>query len=237
MRNLAKFLENPFDDPAIKWARLLAFSTDNLQRMIANNESGELAARITATTNALTLVGEMASDDETKLGLRIARKKAKKSFRDALPARIAKVSAAVVAKFGPESEQWLECFPHRRSIFSTCTDDALKDHLAQLKTAMTEYAADLGAPVLAEVDAMVTGWNTVWTGSEESTANKEASADDRRLARENLQLMLFLNLVKLMEMFPRQPEKLPLYMQQSLLEAPASGDEEEEEPPAPVPTP
>ena len=47
--------------------------------------------------------------------------------------------------------------------------------------------------------------------------------------------MLFLNLIKLMEMFPRQPEKLELYMRQSLLEAPGSG-EEEEEPPAP-PTP
>jgi hypothetical protein len=30
------------------------------------------------------------------------------------------------------------------------------------------------------------------------------------LARENLQLMLFLNLLTLAEMFPRQPEKLPL---------------------------
>ncbi len=44
--------------------------------------------------------------------------------------------------------------------------------------------------------------------------------------------MLFLNLLKLSEMFARQPEKLSLYMQQHLLEIPGSGDDEES-PPAP----
>ena len=39
-----------------------------------------------------------------------------------------------------------------------------------------------------------------------------------RSARENLQPMLFLNLLKLAEKWARQPEALALYMQQSLLE-------------------
>lgn len=46
--------------------------------------------------------------------------------------------------------------------------------------------------------------------------------------------MLFLNLLKLAEMFPRQPEKLTLYMMQHLLENPSS-PEEPEPPPAPPP--
>ena len=45
--------------------------------------------------------------------------------------------------------------------------------------------------------------------------------------------MLFLCLLKLAEMFPRQPEKLALYMQQHLLENPESP--EEPEPPVPPP--
>ena len=52
--------------------------------------------------------------------------------------------------------------------------------------------------------------------------------------------MLFLNLLKLAEMSPRQPEKLALYMQQHLLENPSSEDDEEDEtptPPTPPPTP
>ena len=46
--------------------------------------------------------------------------------------------------------------------------------------------------------------------------------------------MLFLCLLKLASMFPRQPEKLSLYMQQHLLENPSS-PEEPEPPPAPTP--
>lgn len=46
--------------------------------------------------------------------------------------------------------------------------------------------------------------------------------------------MLFLNLLKLAEMFPRQPEKLSLYMQQHLLEVPGE-DEDDETAPAPPP--
>ena len=41
--------------PGISKAELLAFTTDHLQRMIANNESGELTARITATTDYAAL--------------------------------------------------------------------------------------------------------------------------------------------------------------------------------------
>jgi hypothetical protein len=58
----------------------------------------------------------------------------------------------------------------------------------------------------------------VYAASESSTGNASTTQDSKRLARENLQLTLYLNLVKLMERFPRQPEKLALYMQQHLLE-------------------
>jgi hypothetical protein len=53
------------------------------------------------------------------------------------------------------------------------------------------------------------------------------SQESKQMARENLQFMLFLNLCKLMEMFPRQTEKLGLYMRQDLLENPESSEEPE----------
>ena len=52
MIRLNRFLSNPFDDPEISLDELLAFSTDHLQRLIANNPGGIYTARITATTNA-----------------------------------------------------------------------------------------------------------------------------------------------------------------------------------------
>ena len=47
--------------------------------------------------------------------------------------------------------------------------------------------------------------------------------------------MLFLNLLKIAEMYSRQPEKRSLYMMQHLLENPSSPDESEPDPEPPTP--
>jgi len=233
MRNLSRFLENPFDAPGISMNELLSFSTDHVQRMIANNASGELSARITATTSALGLVEDCVSDDETKLGVRKSRKMAKDAFRKSLMGSVAKIVAAVVVQYGDGSPEVTECVPHGRSIFSTCWDDKVEGHLQTLLNGVTAHQADLGAPLVTTVTNLKAAWVTVYDASEASTGGKTATEAEKRLARENLQLMHYLNLVKLMEMFPRQPEKLSLYMQQSLLENPSSSEEPEPEPPPP----
>lgn len=100
---------------------------------------------------------------------------------------------------------------------------------------MTTYQTTLGAPLVTKASAIKTSWVAIYAASENSTGAKTTTEEGKRLARENLQLMLYLNLCKLMEMFPRQPEKLSLYMQQSLLEVPTDEEEEEPEPPPPTP--
>ena len=232
MRNLARFLENPFDDPKIALARLLAFATDCLQRMIAQSSGGSaLAANIVAVTSAIDLVEAKSTNDSVKLGLRKARKKTKDTFRKGLPAQVEKLAAAITAHFGASSPQFLECLPQGRTIFSACTDDQLAQHLGVLVAGLTTHQAALGAPVVAAATALQTTWEAIHLASETATGDKDATEEEKQLARENLQLMLYLVLVKLMELFPRQPEQLELYMQQSLLELPT--EEEEEEPPPP----
>ncbi|MCX6840604.1 MAG: hypothetical protein NTX35_22720, partial [Verrucomicrobia bacterium] len=60
----------------------------------------------------------------------------------------------------------------------------------------------------------------------ETTGAKTTTQEGKKLARQDLQLILFLNLNKLGQMFPRQPEKLPLYMQEHLLRDSVSGGDE-----------
>ena len=235
MIDLNRFLQNPFDDPQISVGELLGFSSDNLARMIANNPGNELTPRITATTSALTLVQDCVTDDLTKKAIRKARKQVKDAFRKSLLEDVAMVHGAVVAKYGPNSPEVAECFPQGRSIFSTSTDDTLEQHIETLRNGVTAHVAGLGAPLVAEVTALLTEWQAVYAQSESSGGNATTSQEGKKLARENLQLMLFLNLLKLAEMFPRQPEKLNLYMQQSLLEDSVSPDEVVPPPPPPVP--
>ncbi len=218
MRNLHYYIECPFDDPNIALDELIAFSTDHRQRFVANNPGALWNARITATTVALTAVENCATDDLTKLGLRKAAKAVKNTFREVLPEKVAMIHAVVVAKYGPNAPQLLECFPLGRTIFSQCTDDAVENHLQTMLNGVTAHQADLGPTVVSDAGGLLSTWTAIWGGSETSGGTKTSTEAAKKTARENLQLELFKNLLTIALNFPRQPEKLPLYMQQSLLE-------------------
>jgi hypothetical protein len=231
MKNLRYFFENPFAAVRFGLDKLLAFATDHLQKMIANNPGGIFTARIVATTAALTLVQNSATSDETKLGIRKARKIAKDTFRETLPGNIAKIAGAVSAKYGVKSPDMAECFPLGRKVFSACTDDKLANHLQTLLNGLTARQAALGTPVVTDATALLAAWNAVYTPSESSSGAKTTTEADKRAAREALQLELFKNLLTLALTFPGKPEQLDVYMQQSLLENHPAGPT----PPAPQP--
>jgi hypothetical protein len=232
MRDLSRFLENPFDDPNLSAAKLGAFSTDSLQRMIANNPSGELDVRIAATTSALTLFQDCMADDQTKLGLRKARKQAKDTFRETtLPKAVERIESGFISAFDGDSPVLMEALPNGRTIFTTCRDDQVGTHVQTLLNAVTTHTASLAPAIVTLATNLKTNWLATYSASETSTGDKTTTEEEKQLARENLQLMLFLNLLKLSEMFPRQPDQLALYMRQDLLEGPEAP--EEPEPPTP----
>ena len=231
MRTLASFLQNPFDDPNISMAELIAFATDHLQRLSANNAGGELTTHIAALTSSLATVEDCVTDDQGRLGVRKARKQAKDDFRLQIPADVKRIEAGFIAAFGADSPVLLEALPQGRTLFNTCRDDQVEVHLQTLLDAATTHQASLAPATLTLATTLKNNWVTIYQASEASTGSKTVTQEGKKLARENLQLMLFLNLLKLAEMFPRQPEKLALYMMQHLLENPSAP----EEPTPPVP--
>jgi hypothetical protein len=103
-------------------------------------------------------------------------------------------------------------------VFNRCTDDQLGTHLQVLINGVTTYQTALGAPLLADATALLTGWNAVYTVSESASGAKATSQAAKKAAREALQLELFKNLLTLALANPRLPKQLDLYMQQALLE-------------------
>ena len=238
MKDLASFLENPFDDRNISMAELVAFTTDHLQRLIANNPSGDFTTRIAATTSSLTLVEDCVTDDQGRLGIRKARKQVKDDYRaNVIPADVKRVEAGFIAAFGADSPVLLEALPNGRTIFQTCRDDQVETHLQTLLNAATTHTASLAPATVTLATDLRANWVTIYQASEASTGSKTVTQEGKKMARENLQLMLFLNLVKLMEVFPRQPKKLPLHMQQHLLENPNAPEDPEPEPDPKPPSP
>ena len=232
MRNLSRFLENPFDDRNISMDELLAFSTDHLQKVTSLNSGGDWDDHLPGLTSAIEQTLEFTGSDEIKLGFRKAKVAGKDAYRKALPGKISRIVSSFEGTFGDNpgllQDLLLQLLPSGQKIFHDCRDDRLVTHLDPVRAICTAQAAQLPAAIVTLAQSLHAGWDAVYDASESAKGQKNASAQARRAARENLQLMLYRSLIKLMELFPRQPEKLALYMQQSLLENPTRNAEDEE---------
>jgi hypothetical protein len=111
-----------------------------------------------------------------------------------------------------------ECFPGGRNAFTSVKDAGLEEQLQTLVNGVTAHQTDLGAQVVTDATALKTSWKAVYSDKEDSSATKISSMDAKNAARQALQLELYLNLLAIGQNFPRQPEKLDIYMQQSLLQ-------------------
>lgn len=235
MKTLSNYLTNPFDNDDISMAELIAFSTDHAQRLIANNSAGQFDDVIPALTTALTQVEDHITDDQGRLGIRMARKQAKDNFREhTIPAEAKRIEAGFTVAFGDDSPILLEAFPAGRSILHSCRDDQMEGHLQTLFMAVSRHQASLAPATLAQATALKSNWTAHYQASEASTGNKTVTQLGKKEARDALQLQLFHNLLKLAAMFPRQPEKLSTYMQQHLLENPGSSAADTPSPVVPV---
>ena len=161
MINFHKIFNNPFDDKQISFSETLNYASVHLQRMVSNNPGALLNARITATTTALNGLEGGMSDDMTKLALQKAKTEVKNTFRAALPGHIAKIHAAVVAAFGVDAPQVMECFPQGRSIFTDCRDEQLNNHLAQLVNCITPLQAQVGVAAVGDAGGLLSTWITI----------------------------------------------------------------------------
>ena len=87
-----------------------------------------------------------------------------------------------------------------------------------LINALTAHSTALGPNPLGDANGLLSTWTAVYAASESSTGAKTTSEDAKRTARLALQLELFKNLLTIAMNFAREPEKVSLYMRQSLLE-------------------
>ena len=239
MINFERFFLNPFDDDGISLDELSNYTIDHLSRMIANNPGALLNARITATTTAFTVLETCVDSDQGKLGLRKARVMLKDQYRKSLPANLEYIEAAIRAHYKTAAAApVLECFPQGRTVFTTCVDEHLNNHLSTLVNGLTALSVPSGpmpAGALGDASGLLSTWISLYAASETSSANKTATEDGKRTARRALQLELGINLLFLAQNFLRQPEKAALFTRQYLLGGQPAGGDEEPEPPAPPP--
>ncbi len=217
MKDVTPFYISPFHTKEISLAKYIAFTSDHMERMSAQNQDGWLTGRIAATSMALSNLEDAYTENLTKLGFRKAQKKVKNAFRKNLTREVAQIVAAVIAEYGEGSSEVDEVVPQGRTAFSTATDDLIENNIRTMINGLTAHQADLGSDPLNRAQDLLAQWITIYTASEQATGLKAATEDDQRLAKAALQMELFQTLLTLAKKFPNQPEQSRIYMQPHLL--------------------
>lgn len=233
MYDLHKPFINPFDAPSISINNLVAFTTDHLGRMTNNNTGGFLTTRIPATTTALGTVNTAFQSDLSKLGERKTSKQTKDNYRKTLVEGAGKIMVTLQQEYGKKSPMLATFFPQGLTKFNAVPDDQVTNEWNMLIAALTAHTAELGGQAATDATTLKNGWVAVYTPSETASGVKDATMGAKNAARQALQLELCKNWLTIALQFPRQPEKLDVYMQQSLL----SPHNPAPTPPAPTPPP
>jgi hypothetical protein len=211
------FFQNPFAGRQYGIGRLVAFSTDHLVKLRANNLGGNWPARIAATETALAAFNGRDGAHGSSLGERKASKARLRAFRRELTSRLGDLYLALQIKYGVRSAMLATFFPHGRTYFARCKDDILEPSLKALAAAVANHAAELGPELVAQASALVSDWQPLHAASESSGGAMAKAELNRREARAALVRELYLNLLALAQDYPEQPEKLSVFMQPSLL--------------------
>lgn len=202
MKLLYRYLEDPFNDDNVSANNMASFTTDSIQRMIANNPGGVLNARIAATSTAFDAFDASITDDTVRKAVRKNRKQAKNDTKASLPLAVKNILVKVEAKLGANTPVLVEFCPDPPSAFTRYRDDEVDNKLGVIVAGAEANLAQTGQEVLDEAQQLLATWMAVYNASEESTGAQTVTIEQKRAARAALNAELFENLRVFMGMFP-----------------------------------
>lgn len=214
---LFNYFQNSISSAAYSFNDLLNYTTNQYNRMVANNPGAMLNTRINATSVALNALDTGMADNATKLAIQKSNVQAKETYRETLAPKIARIHGAVVAAYGDPSPQLTECFPLGRSVFMLCSDGELNDNLTQLVTCITPRQSAVGAAAVNDAAGLLSTWIGVYAAANTAKSYKKLTELTRKQARANLEADLFKNLLTLALNFPGDEDKFTMYVPEYLL--------------------
>jgi len=220
MQNLNDYFVIPFADPNLALTRLLTYGARSLSRLSLNNPGNVFDAIIAATTTALSDAETCVTDVNVKRALREAKTQAKDDFRDALTGHIRRIYGAVAGVYGDPSVELTECFPQGRTVFRSCGDEQLNNHLGQLVACLANKTVDAGIKTLAQ--AQLTNWNTIYAAQGTAKDDVNVTAEEREAKRAALEMQLYKNILTVALQYPGDFTKCDYYFPQQYLRRPSN---------------
>ena len=222
MRDPRNYFINPFQSRNISDNEMAAVTTDHIGKLGNQNSEGDWTARIAATAAAMAAFDDGITDNMTQGDFRKARKLAKNNLREALPKAVAGIAKWVEAEFGEGSPQVVQVIGSGVTTLYRLPDDEVENYLKKVIDGLTPLIGNgVDQARLTDATALKAQWDTIYAASEQSTADKRLSEEERRAAREVLEDVLFETLLMIAQANRGNPDILGNFFTPSLAGGPA----------------
>jgi hypothetical protein len=240
MIDLKRYFEVPFEDPAISLDEFLLFGTDHLARLKEQDtngpDAGSFTALVTATEPLLTAFNAAMSERDSATSSREGGTMSKDQALESFQLHVRRREGTIKGEFGKPSPQYEEFFPRGLSEYARATMANAEVLMDRMVTKTTKYQAQLGAPMVAEFTDLRTAFVNARTTQLGQIGGVSDARDQLKNSRAALELQMTVNLMTVAIKYLKQPEKVSLFFNQTLLEDP-NRSQTPEPPPAPPPSP
>ncbi len=235
MIDLKKYFEIPFEDPAISFDECLLFSEDHLAKLKGQNDAGpyagQLLALVTPTQTAFDAFNNAMSERDSQTASREGGTMTKDQALEAFQMHVRRREGTIKGAFGKPSPQYEQFFPRGLSEYNRATMANAEVLMDRMVTKTTAFQTDLGVPMVTEFTSLRAAFVTARAAQLDQKSDVTGARDALYAARGVLEAQMTVNLLTLAIKFMKQPEKVALFFNQSLLEDAVRS--QEEEPPAP----
>ena len=225
MRDPRNYFINPFDNSDISFNEMAALTTDHIGKLGNQNtqSGGQWAGRLAATMTAMGDFDDTITDEMVQTDFRKARKQAKNDVRAGLPSAVEnQVANWVRAAFGTSSPELVSVVGTGTSSITRLPDDEVNNYLQKVITGLTPLiGAGVDQQRLDDANALKSQWDAVYAASEQSTADKRLSEEERRAAKTALAGVLFDTLLDAVKANPGNPDVLGSFFTPALAGGPA----------------
>ena len=224
MMTFSRLFRRWFDDKEISRNELTSFSEDLLSNLTANNPDEQFDPLIAALDPAPEAMGGARTTRASAESIKEARTRATEQLFRTIRETVSRREGRVKDAFGKKSPEYQAFFPQGLNAWSDMTSPQVEPMLGVLINAATAH--------LPALVAEFTGLRDQWVAIRGSQVAQKGTAGSGQLAenaaRTALGVVLQRTVLTVAAAFIGQPEMADIYFNQSLLEDPASAEEEEE---------
>lgn len=220
MIKLTFYAESPFENSRINESNLISYTTDHLERMRAATLPGNpLSERIEMTRSAYKAFQDTVNADMGAYARRKGAKQRKRNFRvKQLREHLQRFEGIMRwSRRDLPGNPVLLLFPQGRDAVPKVNDDLLKIELKRIADTLRDSQPAVPPEVVAEADALLAEWLEIHAASEQSTAVKSKAEEDKRAARKTLAWELYLNILEIARLFPKDKRAIERFSVQSLV--------------------